>query len=373
MSQAKSNKNTMYGVVGIGILAIIYMIWVMTARHSATVQGWTPTPASNLAAGTDWVFNFINMWSYAFFVGVVGAMGWLLWKYWRKSNTERTEKVKDNIVFEMFWVIFPTLLCLVVFILGARDYVEHRTPPPNAYEIQATASQWAWNFTYPDGRTSNDLYIPADQPIRLVISSVDVLHSLYIPHFRVKMDAVPGRYTTLWFQAKQSTSLKWVDLDAVESATDNGDGSYNVSNKGKSYRYVQPHRLFCTEYCGKSHSAMDRKVFVLPRDRWNAVLDSLNIVPETAESGKNIYTNKCVACHSVDGSPMAGPTWKGMFGHSVSTSAGTVDVNEDYIRESILDPTAKIVTGFAGTMPSFAGQIKDAEINALIAYMKELK
>lgn len=373
MSQVKNNnKNTMYWVVGMGVLAVVYMIWVMFTRHSATIQGWTPPASSTIAADTDWVFNFINWWSYAFFIGVVGVMGWLLFKFWRKSDAERTEKVKDSMAFEMFWVVFPTILCIVVFVLGAKNYSAHRVAPPNVMEIQANASQWAWEFVYPDGRTSNDLYIPVDQPVRMVITSVDVLHSFYIPNFRVKMDAIPGRYTQLWFEAKQATDTTWIDLDKVENVKQEGNGAYTITDKGKTRRYVQPHRLFCTEYCGRAHSGMDRKVYVLSRDQWDQTLDKINTVKVEAASGKKVHVQKCAACHSVDGSAMQGPTWKGLWGKSESTSAGAVTVDENYIRESILNPTAKIVTGYPGNMPAFPN-LREEEIQSLFLYLKELK
>lgn len=358
MSPNHDNRRTMYGVLGMGIVAILFMIWVMTAQHGPVIKGWTPPAASTLAAGTDSVFNFINYWNYAFFVGVVAAMGYLLYKYLRKEETERTVKVKDSVAFEMFWVVFPTLLVIVVFVLGARDYVSHRVAPANVYEVQATAYQWGWTFTYPNGASSDSLVVPQNQPVRMVMTSKDVIHSFYIPDFRVKADVLPNRYTYIWFQAPETTM------------------KYNQINDSTSVAQAtaRRHLLQCTEYCGKAHSGMNRNVNVMTRADFELWLEKINSVDETPDGGKKIYEQKCKSCHSVDGSPGIGPSWKGAWGaNHKMTDGASVPVDENYVRTSILNPGAQVVAGFPNAMTNFTGLIKDGEIKAIIAYMKTLK
>ncbi|MBL7980035.1 MAG: c-type cytochrome [Bacteroidetes Order II. Incertae sedis bacterium] len=358
MTPKHNNNRTMIGVLAAGILAIIYMIYVMVAPQGGHIQGWTPRASSTLAEGTDWVFNFINYWNYLFFIGVVAAMGYFIYKYQRKSDSDRTEKVKDSIAFEMFWVIFPTLLVMVVFVLGARDYMGHRVTPKNVYEIQATAFQWGWTFTYPNGGTSDSLVVPANQPVRMVMTSNDVLHSFYIPDFRVKQDVIPNRFTYVWFNAPKPT-LKYSRPN---------DSTLTVSSLDRK------HILHCTEYCGTSHSGMDRNVQVMAYNDFETWLEELTKVDESAEGGKKVFESKCQSCHSADGTPGIGPTWKGLWGSNRSVSpGGSVPADENYIRESILNPGAKVANGFPNAMTNFTGLIKDGEIKAIIEYMKTLK
>lgn len=358
MSPKHNNQKTMYGVLGFGVLAIVYMIYVMAAPHGEIVRGWTPRSASTLSDGTDWVFNFITYWNYAFFLGVVGAMGYFTYKFLRKSDADRTEKVKDSVAMEMFWVIFPTLLVMVVFVLGAKDYVRQRVVPNNAYEIQVTAFQWGWSFTYPNGAQSDSLVVPANTPVRMVMTSKDVIHSFYIPDFRVKQDVIQNRYSYVWFNAPKPT----LQYDRPNDST--------LVLK----RVDRAHILHCTEYCGKDHSNMNRSVNVMPMRDFEAWIEKIGGVEATVEGGMQVYKAKCASCHSVDGSKIVGPTWKGMWGASHSmTDGSSAMVDENYIRESILNPNAKVVSGFPPVMTNFTGLIRDDEIAALIVYMKSLK
>ncbi|MFN9076116.1 MAG: cytochrome c oxidase subunit II, partial [bacterium] len=202
---------------------------------------WMPVGASNFAAEVDWVFHFINYINYFFFVLVVGIMVYFVWKYRQKGREVYARGPNHNLPLELGWTILPTIIVVVIFFFGFKGYVSMRTVPADAYQIDVTAQQWSWQFKYPNGATSPDLYVPAGKPVKLVMRSNDVLHSLYIPDFRVKQDVVPGRYTTLWFQADQPT-------------------------EGDKF-----HWLFCTEFCGVGHSNMNRKVYVLPEgdfDSW---------------------------------------------------------------------------------------------------------
>jgi cytochrome c oxidase subunit 2 len=218
------------------------------------------------------------------------------------------------------------------------------TPPDNAYEVQVTGQKWNWLFTYPGGYVDPDLHVPVDTPVRLVLSSQDVIHSFFVPAFRIKRDVVPGRYNKTWFQSEKP-------------------GSYQV---------------FCAEYCGTSHSTMLAKVVVHEPgqfERWLAEASNFLDKMPPEEAGEKLYLQRgCPQCHSVDGKPSTGPTFAGLFGSSVALSGGgSVGVDEDYIRTSILEPSAQVVAGYEPVMPSFQGRLNDREIDAIIAYLKTLQ
>ena len=231
---------------------------------------------------------------------------------------------------------------MVIFLWGFDGYVDMRQAPTDAIEIKATAQKWKWQFTYQNGETSPWLHVPVGEDVRILIEAKDVLHSLSIPAFRTKMDAVPGRYTDLWFRATKT-------------------GKYPI---------------FCTEYCGTQHSEMLSEVTVdKSHGEWADWVDSLAKALPPLEEGKKVYeTRGCKTCHSIDGTPKVGPTWKGLFGSQrtfADGSTGTAD--ENYIKQSILEPNSQIVQGFAPAMPTYQGQLKDRHINGVIAYIKSLK
>lgn len=308
---------------------------------------WMPLDASVTTRAVDGVYDFLYWTAVVFTVGVVASGAYMVFKYRAKSRraNEQAEKTPDHsTVLEVTWSVLPLFLLIAFFILGFKGYVDLRTPPKGAMEIRATAQKWKWIFTYPGGFTDDTLHVPVNEPVRIVINSVDVLHSLFVPNFRVKMDAVPGRYTDLWFQATKT-------------------GEYPI---------------FCAEYCGTSHSDMLSRVVVHPPGGYEAWLQEqqdklLSMPPE--ELGKLLYEKQgCSTCHTVDGTPKIGPTWKGLFGKQSSfTDGSSVTVDENYIRESIVDPNAKIVQGFVPSMPTYQGKLKDAEIDGIIAYIKSLK
>ncbi len=308
---------------------------------------WLPESASTLAPTIDWLFNFVNYVSLLFFLLVVGGMLYFAYKYRRRSPNERPVPIKESKLLEGAWIIVPTLLVLVVFTWGFKGYVQLNVAPPDSYEIQVTAYQWGWNFAYPNEgfTTAGEIYVPVNRPVRIRMHSTDVLHSFFIPAFRVKQDVLPGRYSSVWFQATKT-------------------GVYDI---------------FCTEYCGTSHSAMLGKVHVVDQntfDDWvltGGAGDAANLPP--AEYGAIIANqNGCFACHSTDGSRMVGPTWQGLFGTTGHpTSAGPVTVDENYIRESILMPGAKIVEGYPNVMPANYASMTEDQLNALIAYIQSLQ
>jgi cytochrome c oxidase subunit 2 len=303
---------------------------------------WLPKQSSTLAPEIDYGFAWAYWLSIIFFVGIVGAMFYFMVKYKRRTDKDRTEELDHSTSIEVIWSVVPLALVLVLFWIGFRGYLRASVAPANAMEIRVTAQMYNWNFEYPGGlNTVNELVVPKGKPVKLIMSSQDVLHSLYIPEFRVKQDAVPSLYTSLWFEA-----------------TELGDTA-----------------LECTEYCGVGHSDMLATVRVLEPDafeKWAESQSGDSLPPE--ERGKKIYEQRCKSCHSIDGSRMAGPSFQGVWGRNEEIEGGpAVKVDENYVRESIYNPQAKIVKGYAPAMPTFKGLLKDKDIDGVIAYFKTLK
>ncbi len=304
-----------------------------------------PSQVSTIAPEVDALFDFILYLSIIFFILVVGGTFYFAWKYRKKGEDTFTKDLSHNNMLEVLWTVIPTILVFIIFVWGFKSYMKMTVPPDTSMQIKVTGQKWFWTFNYPEGATTtNELVVPVDQPVKLLMSSTDVIHSFFVPNFRTKMDVLPNRYTQLWFEATET-------------------GEYN---------------LFCTEYCGKGHSEMIGKVKVLSRAEYDSWLASAgnagaNMKPE--EFGEKLYKDKaCFTCHSIDGSTLVGPTFKGIFGRTEKMTDGSeVLSDENYIRESILEPQAKIVQGFQPIMPTYQGVLKDEEIDALIAYFKTLK
>lgn len=303
-----------------------------------------PQRASTDAAIVDEIFYFIFITSVVFFVLILGLMVFFLIKYRRREGVGPQPSPAHSTSMEMLWTIIPTILVAVMFIWGFWGYMGMRQAPDDSYEIQVLAKKWAWNFQYPNGHIEPDLHVPVGRPVRLVMSSDDVIHSLYIPAFRLKMDVVPGRFTKTWFQA-----------------TETGE-----------------HQLFCAEYCGTQHSTMLAKVVVHASgefEKWleNAANFLQRMTP--VEGGALLVQRRgCAQCHSIDGSAKVGPSFKATFETQQPLASGeNVTVDENYIRESIMEPMAKVRAGYKPVMPTYKGQLKDEEIAAIIAYIKSLK
>ena len=302
-----------------------------------------PAPTSTTAGDVDELFYFILAVSVVFFAIIVGAMFAFVWKYRQRDDLQIQPSPDHNNLLEIVWTVIPGLIVGVIFFWGFVSYLDMRQAPDNSYEIQVAAKKWSWSFTYPNGHVDNNLHVPIDRPVKLVMSSDDVIHSLYIPAFRLKMDLIPGRYSTTWFEAHTA-------------------GDYT---------------LFCAEYCGTLHSTMLAKVVVHPYGEFTKWLDNAANLLKTmtpVEAGEILYTRRgCVQCHSIDGSAKAGPTFLEVFGTQQALTDGSmIEVDENYIRESILEPQAKIRAGYKPVMPTYQGQLKDEEIAALIAYIKSL-
>ncbi len=306
---------------------------------------WMPGQESTTAAGVDWVFYLILYISAFFFALVVGLMLFFVVRYRRREGVAPGKSPSHSTVLEITWTVIPLVIVLVIFYQGFAAYMDMQTAPPGCYEIRVSGRQWAWQFIYPNGHVDENLHVPVDEPVRLTMTSEDVLHGLWIPAFRVKMDLVPGRYTSVWFRA-------------VRPGT---------------------HQLLCTEYCGgnqkRGHSDMLAAVVVHPPGEFEEWLkDAANFLKNMppAEAGKMLYQRRgCAQCHSIDGTAGTGPSLKGIFGATHTMADGSsVTVDDNYIRESILDPAAKIRSGFRPVMATYKGLVSDEDITALIEFIK---
>jgi len=299
---------------------------------------------SEFAKEVDDLYMFLFWLSAVFFVGIAAAALYFPWKY-RYKEGRVTPHITHNTTLEIVWSVIPLLLCVGIFFWGLNGFMKYAVAPGEAMEIQVTAKKWLWQFEYPDGsRTVNDIHLPVGKPVRFVMTSEDVLHDFFVPDMRVKHDIVPGRYTEIWF------------TPTVEGL----------------------HRATCAEYCGKGHSDMQAKVTVESDAKfkeWMATggTEWMNYKPE--DWGAMQREEKgCATCHSIDGTRGQGPSWKGIWGKMEKMQDGKlVLVDENYVRESMMQPQAKIVAGFDPIMPTFQGLLHEQDIRGLIAYIKSLK
>lgn len=305
-----------------------------------------PEAKSPTADSTDAVFHFINEVSLILLVGITFTIIYFAIKYRRKSEDDKTPLITHNLPLEITWTVIPLLIVLGLFSWGYSGFLNQRSIPDDAYEIKASAFKWGWNFEYANGAVSPaELHVPAGKPVKLIMQSRDVIHSFFVPDYRIKMDVLPNRYTYVWFNA----------LEPGES------------------------QIFCAEYCGTSHSEMLAKVIAHDPDDFDTWLENSatsGSFDDPAEHGESLVTiNGCMACHTTDGSDGIGPTFKDLWGSKVTlTNGSTVEADENYIRESILEPQAKIVKGFELVpMTSFKGILDDNEIDSIIEYIKTLK
>jgi cytochrome c oxidase subunit 2 len=319
---------------------------------------WMPKSVNSAADESDIMFYSVLALSIFFFVAIAIAVVYLTVKYRHRPGHKPQPSAAHNDAMEITWTVIPTIIVVFLFWYGWRSYINVVTPPQKAVEIDVLAWRWNWQFTHANGVTDSDLHVPVNTPVRLVMTSKDVLHAFYAPAMRVKQDIVPRRYTYAWFLATKP-------------------GTY---------------RLTCAEYCGTSHAQMAclqtdkntgaclrRAVVVVhqPGDYERYLADkeaeSSKLPPE--ELGKKLYEKKgCNACHTVDGTPRVGPSFFHDFGTTITLSDGSkVQMDENYIRESLMSPQAKARPGYPPSMPSFEGQLKEVEINGLIEYIKSLK
>jgi len=249
------------------------------------------------------------------------------------------EQIEGSIPLEVTWSVIPTFVFFAIFGWGAWVYFQERTPPRDATEVYVVAKQWMWKLEHAEGqREINELHVPVGRDVKLIMTSQDVIHSFYIPAFRIKQDVLPGRYTTAWFRAIKP-------------------GTYH---------------LFCAEYCGTQHSGMVGSIVVMEPAQYEAWMSGGTPGPLSSTGEKIFAELGCSTCHRND-SQGRGPGLQGVFGKPVLLEDGrTVNADENYIRESILDPGAKIVQGYKPVMPTFQGLVSEEQLNALVAYVKSL-
>jgi cytochrome c oxidase subunit 2 len=346
--------------------------WLLSSTANAGEEGtfWMPPQASTFAADVDFAFYFIYWVDVIFFLALMGGMLYLAVRYRYRSDDDKTIDIKGNHTIELIWSVFPTFLLIAMFVLGFNAYMKQSIPPADAMEVRVTGQKWSWSFDYPSLGIEGEkvLVVPQGKPVRLTMTSKDVLHSFFVPDFRIKKDVVPGRYTVIWFQADEVFAAR---PDQGRGPNDAGD---MVDGLG-----VGEHQVFCTEYCGTNHSRMYSRVQVMPQEEYDAwVKEKTTFDPSTltaVERGEYWYKKKgCNACHSTDGAKKVGPTFQALYGKTENIADGTtVTVDDSYISESILVPGEKVVAGYANQMPTFQGQVTTDQITDIIEFIKSLK
>lgn len=307
---------------------------------------WFPDAISNEAGESDGVFWLTMAISAFFFVLIVGVMTAFVVRYRRRANQGPIETPKSSLVLEILWTAVPALLLAVIFFSGFKTFMSLSTVDESQepVEIRVIGKKWVWSFVYPNGYVDNNLHVPVNRPVILTMRSDDVIHSLYIPALRLKRDTLPGRYTKMVFRANET-------------------GSYTI---------------YCAEYCGTKHSDMLAKLIVHPSGEYAKWLEEASNFLDRmtpAEGGKLLYTRRgCAQCHSVDGSARVGPTFYGLYrSEQVMRDGERLTVDDNYIRESILNPQKRVRAGYRPVMPTYQGQLREEEIAAIIEYIKTLK
>lgn len=297
-----------------------------------------PESASSVAGRVDALFVFLTAVAGFFTLLICVLILWFGVRYRRSSPASR-EDPPANPRLEVIWALIPLVLSLVMFAWGAVVYSDMRQPPADAMQIDVIGKQWMWKVRHPTGRAEiNTLRVPLNQPVRLRMISEDVIHSFYVPAFRLKQDVLPGYYTQMWFQPTKV-------------------GSYH---------------LFCAEYCGAEHSLMRGTVFVMDRDDYADWMAGEAAEPSEV-AGQKLYERfRCGTCHRADGAGN-GPSLTGLFGRQVPLRSGSSVVADDqYVRRSIKDPAAQIVAGYQPLMPNYADQLNESQVLQLMAYLKSL-
>lgn len=301
------------------------------------------TGASNFVEGVDWVFKLIFGISFFFLFLITGAMIYFAIRYNRKRNPKAVQ-IKDSTALEITWIGIPIVIVLFLFYYGYSAFQPMIWVPRGAMEVTVTGRMWQWSFDYPGGRQANELVLPLNQPVKLNLHSVDVIHGFSIPAFRVKEDVVPGKKNYMWFRPQQLGDFE----------------------------------IFCTAYCGLRHSYMGTKVRVLSLHDFTEWLTALPVPSSEPEGLTILKKNACTGCHSLDGSKLVSASFKGLYGkmETVTTDGKerSVKVDDNYLKTSVFEPDKDIVSGYPkGIMKSYKGLITDDEMKKIIDYLKTLK
>jgi cytochrome c oxidase subunit 2 len=299
-----------------------------------------PDQASTIARSVDHLYFFITVITLFFTILIFLTIFYFMIKYRRRSPDERPKAIEGSLPLEVLWTVIPTLIVAAMFVWASSLYFQNSEAPPGSMEIFVTGKQWMWKVEHPEGqREINELHVPLGRPVKLTMTSEDVIHDFFVPAFRVKKDVLPGRYTSMWFEP---TKL----------------GTFHI---------------FCAQYCGAFHAGMIGSVIVVDPDEYERWLLG-GVQGETMEAaGERLFKEKgCAACHLADGTG-PGPSLLGVYGSTVQLSNGqSVTADDAYVRESILSPAAKIVKGYQPVMPSFQGQLTEEQLLDLIAYIRSL-
>jgi cytochrome c oxidase subunit 2 len=344
----------------------------MDHQNLTEPQQQLPPQLSTIAPEVDWVYDFIFWVDLVFFVGITGTLVFFMWRYRRRPGV-KAEPTGHHNALELFWTFSPLVLLVLMFHWGYQTYLVGAVAPDDSYNVRVRARQWAWEFEHPNGATEdNQLHVPAGRPIRLILSSSDVIHSFFVPDFRVKRDAVPGMFTSLWFQA--------IERDDIRPP-----GNLEVPDPRRIWYRAQ---VFCAEYCGAGgswgnnagHATMYAQILVQRPEDFEAWL--ANPPPPMCgdhpctgvEWGERLFAQKgCTACHQREagGPQLAGPSFHNLFGRQERLTSGeTITVDEAYVRRSILEPRAQIVDGFNPVMPTI--RMSEQQLDALVAYLRTL-
>lgn len=342
---------------------------------------------ANSTWGVDGLFMFITwICIVSFFICMIPMCYWAV-KYRRRPGVPAQRTPNHNTALEVTWIVIPLLLMTIVFFWGFKGYLHGQIAKGNAEVINVQGFKWGWDFKYKNGAGSGQLVylddnvvpgdkgqpvgrrgntqvpvvaVPAGIPVKMLMTSRDVMHSFYIPDMRIKMDLFPNRYTSMTF---------------IPQSAEGPDQAGNITRLPNE-KPGRDHYIFCAEYCGELHSEMAGVMRVMtPSDyeqtllAWGDVYGGGSFI----DAGKLVYAKRCATCHTIDGGKNTGPTWKGAWGTQVPlVGGGKVTFDENYTRESILNPSAKIHEGYANQMPSFAGQLSETEILGVIAYLRDL-
>jgi cytochrome c oxidase subunit 2 len=307
---------------------------------------WSGTPlfpesASTIAGRVDALYFFLLAVSVFFSLLIAGLIVYYAVKYHRRDPDAVGTQVHGGLILELTWTIVPFLITMVIFVWGASVYFAMARPPDETLNIYVVGKQWMWKFQHLDGqREINELHVPVGRDVKLITTSEDVIHDLFLPAFRVKVDVIPGRYVTMWFRATKP-------------------GRYH---------------MFCAEYCGTKHSGMTGEVIVMDPSEYQTWLTGGAPEGSLADAGAKLFQDlACNTCHRPDAQGR-GPILNGLFGKTVTLQNGeTVIADEAYIRESILNPSAKVVAGFQPIMPTFQGLVTEEQLLELVEYIKALK
>ena len=297
-----------------------------------------PERASALAGNIDALYIFLLIVSGMMTLLIFVAVVYFAARYRYRPGVP-AEQIEGSIPLELTWSVIPFFVFMAIFFWGAVVYFKGRTPPRDSTEVYVVAKQWMWKLEHAEGqREINELHVPVGRDVKLIMTSQDVIHSFFVPAFRMKQDVLPGRYTIAWFRATKP-------------------GTYH---------------LFCAEYCGTQHSGMIGSIVVMEPAQFEAWMGGGPTGPLSATGEKIFAELGCVTCHRSD-TQGRGPNLMGVFGKPVLLEDGrTVTADENYIRESILDPGAKVVNGYKPVMPTFQGLVTEEQLNALVAYVKSL-